>query len=56
MLTLAGPGVAIATTLSAIVLKYVFPYEWGWDEALMMGGMLSATDPVAVVALLKELG
>ncbi|CAM9776546.1 unnamed protein product, partial [Laminaria digitata] len=56
VLTLAGPGVVIATALTACVVKYAFPYNWGWDVALMLGGMLSATDPVAVVALLKELG
>lgn len=56
MLTLAGPGVVIATVLTACVVQYVFPYDWDWNTALMLGGMLSATDPVAVVALLKELG
>ena len=30
--------------------------NWNWDMALMFGAMMSATDPVAVVALLKELG
>lgn len=56
VLTLAGPGVVLATALTASVVKYVFPYGWEWDSCLMVGGMLSATDPVAVVALLKELG
>lgn len=58
VLTLAGPGVVLATALTACVVKFTFPsdYGWGWDSCLMMGGMLSATDPVAVVALLKELG
>lgn len=56
VLTLAGPGVVIATVLTACVVQYVFPYDWDWNTALMLGGMLSATDPVAVVALLKELG
>lgn len=43
---------------------YVYEYNrllfqddnWNWDKALMFGAMMSATDPVAVVALLKELG
>lgn len=34
----------------------VFPYGWNWSTGLLLGGLLSATDPVAVVALLKELG
>lgn len=56
VLTLAVPGVVLATTLTACVVKYAFPYDWNWTACLMVGGMLSATDPVAVVALLKELG
>ena len=28
----------------------------GWYEAFTLGAVLSATDPVAVVSLLKELG
>ena len=44
----------IGTVITAFVAKYVFPYGWCWPKALMFGAMLSATDPVAVVALLKE--
>ena len=29
---------------------------FSWDAAVLAGAILSATDPVAVVALLKELG
>ena len=54
ILILAGPGVAIGTIFTAILGRYLFPYEWCWPKALMFGAMLSATDPVAVVALLKE--
>lgn len=38
------------------VLQLTFPYDWSWKTSLLLGGLLSATDPVAVVALLKELG
>jgi len=34
----------------------LLPYNWNWSTGLLLGGLLSATDPVAVVALLKELG
>ncbi|KAJ9464158.1 Sodium/hydrogen exchanger 7 [Diplonema papillatum] len=54
---LAGPGLIICTGLSAAVAKGFFSeYNWGWVACLLFGCMLSATDPVAVVALLKELG
>lgn len=54
MLILAGPGVVIGTCIVGAFVKYVFPYDWCWPKALMFGAMISATDPVAVVALLKE--
>jgi NhaP-type Na+/H+ or K+/H+ antiporter len=48
----------LSTALTAIVIKYMLGYGhfFTWSEALMFGSILSATDPVAVVALLKELG
>ena len=36
--------------------RFVLPYSWGWLESLMFGGIISATDPVSVIALVKELG
>ncbi|KAH6790352.1 sodium proton exchanger [Perilla frutescens var. frutescens] len=56
MILLAGPGVLISTFCLGAALKLVFPYNWTWKTSLLLGGLLSATDPVAVVALLKELG
>jgi NhaP-type Na+/H+ or K+/H+ antiporter len=57
ILLLAGPGVLWGTLLIASCFKYILGYdELSWNEALTMGCMLSTTDPVAVVALLKELG
>ncbi|KAB2604592.1 sodium/hydrogen exchanger 8 [Pyrus ussuriensis x Pyrus communis] len=56
MLILAGPGVLISTFVLGSALKLTFPYDWSWKTSLLLGGLLSATDPVAVVALLKELG
>lgn len=56
MILLAGPGVLISTFCLGAALKLTFPYQWSWKTSLLLGGLLSATDPVAVVALLKELG
>nr|AGW30208.1 SOS1 [Reaumuria trigyna] len=56
MFLLAGPGVLISTFCLGAAMKYTFPYDWNWKTSLLLGGLLSATDPVAVVALLKELG
>jgi len=53
--TLAGPGVLLSSFLTACFAR-IFFYGWSWYVCLMFGAMLSATDPVAVVALLKELG
>ncbi|XP_044330681.1 sodium/hydrogen exchanger 7 isoform X3 [Triticum aestivum] len=56
MLLLAGPGVLMSTFLLGTALKLTSPYDWNWETSLLLGGLLSATDPVAVVAVLKELG
>ncbi|KAL6847481.1 hypothetical protein ACP4OV_023334 [Aristida adscensionis] len=56
MVLLAGPGVVVSTVFLGTAVKLTFPYNWNWKTALLLGGLLSATDPVAVVALLKELG
>jgi NhaP-type Na+/H+ or K+/H+ antiporter len=56
VLWLAGPGVIFGTALMGALLKVTLPYGWGWASCLMLGAILSATDPVAVVALLKEVG
>ena len=55
-LTLAFPGVLINTMLTAVFCVYAFPYSWTWAEAITFGSIVSATDPVAVVSILKELG
>jgi len=34
----------------------MFTYGWSWNEGMMFGSILSATDPVAVVALLRDIG
>lgn len=59
---LAGPGLVICMLLTACFLQalsYLFPEagaDWkNWTYTLMFGGLISATDPVAVVALLQEL-
>ncbi len=51
---LAVPGLIVATLLTAALAKWAFPWEWSWALCLMFGALISATDPVAVVALLKE--
>mmetsp|Transcript_56523 Transcript_56523/g.105992 ORF Transcript_56523/g.105992 Transcript_56523/m.105992 type:complete len:818 (-) Transcript_56523:92-2545(-) len=53
---LACPGVLLGTGLVAIVARYMLPYDWPWSVALTFGAVLSATDPVAVVALFNTLG
>lgn len=57
---LAVPGLVICMFLTAALLMgigTVFPAysSWTWTCALMFGALISATDPVAVVALLHEL-
>jgi len=52
---LAGPGMILQILLIALWAMYIFPYGWGFTESLLFGSILSATDPVAVIGLMKEL-
>lgn len=54
---LAGPGVVLAVGLTGVCIKVVMAsYNWSWEMAFLLGSILSATDPVAVVAVLQTLG
>ena len=55
-LLLAGPGVLVGCAMTGAAAFYIFPYGWNWMFSLAFGSILAATDPVAVVALLKALG
>ena len=60
VLIMAGPMLIIGTGLSALMMRFILGYNdekgFPWSAALLYGSIISATDPVAVVALLKELG
>lgn len=56
LLIMAFPMVLAGTVLTACVGFYVFPYDWSFRLALTFGSILAATDPVAVSALLNEVG
>ncbi len=58
---LAVPGIIVALLLTAAFVLGIKEMgiglpDWTWQVALLFGVVISATDPVAVVALLKELG
>jgi len=52
ILVLAVVGLIIAMVLTALTMSQILP--WTIGTALLFGALISATDPVAVVALLKE--
>ena len=57
---LAAPGLIICMLLMGALMMGVATFipgfeSWTWAFALMFGALISATDPVAVVALLHEL-
>ena len=52
--TLAGPGLIISTAIIGGILNFLTPLNLG--QAMLFGALISATDPVAVVALFEELG
>merc|ERR1719491_1532714 len=55
-LLLAGPGVLLNVAMTSVFCVYALPYAWSWSEAISFSAIVSATDPVAVVALLRDLG
>lgn len=58
-LTLAVPGLLISTGLIGAVMQTAGPWvglPLSWPEALLLGSILSATDPVAVISLFSQLG
>jgi len=58
---LAVPGIIVAMLLTALIIVLlkivgIGLSKWTWTLALLFGTVISATDPVAVVAILKEVG
>ena len=51
---LAGPGVLVGMYLMAALAYFGLPYGWSWNLCCIFGAIVSATDPVAVVALLHR--
>ena len=58
---MAGPMLLFSTFATALVMYYPLGFQsdsnnMSWIACVLFGAIISATDPVAVVALLKELG
>lgn len=56
ILLMAFPMVLLGTVLTALCAYYILPFGWSFNLCMTFGAILSATDPVAVAALLNELG
>jgi sodium/hydrogen exchanger 10/11 len=58
ILIMAFPMLLGATYATASVMYWVLGYQevMPWSACVLFGAVISATDPVAVVSLLKELG
>ena len=52
--TLAVPGTILSTLLIGLIVGALTPLPWG--VAMLLGAILSATDPISVIALFKKLG
>jgi monovalent cation:H+ antiporter, CPA1 family len=53
ILLLACPGMALSAAIVAGAVGAVTPLSW--EAALLFGALIAATDPIAVVALFKEM-
>jgi CPA1 family monovalent cation:H+ antiporter len=49
---LATVGVVLAAAVTALGMRYML--SWDWGSALIFGVLIAATDPVSVIATLKE--
>ena len=59
VLTLAVPGLVLSTALTGILLHFSAPMvgvPLNWPAALLLGSILSATDPVGVTTLFRQIG
>eukprot|EP00208_Stichococcus_sp_RCC1054_P003626 CAMPEP_0206134718 /NCGR_PEP_ID=MMETSP1473-20131121/172_1 /ASSEMBLY_ACC=CAM_ASM_001109 /TAXON_ID=1461547 /ORGANISM="Stichococcus sp, Strain RCC1054" /LENGTH=489 /DNA_ID=CAMNT_0053526339 /DNA_START=204 /DNA_END=1673 /DNA_ORIENTATION=- len=56
ILLLGVVGVVTGCGMTAVVAHFILPYDWSWPQSLLFGAIVAATDPVAAVALLKEVG
>jgi NhaP-type Na+/H+ or K+/H+ antiporter len=56
LMLLAFPMVLAGAMLTACIGLYIFPYGWSFMLSCTFGSILAATDPVAVAALLNEVG
>ena len=54
VLALAAPGLLLSTAIVGGMVAWLTPLDLG--PALVFGALISATDPVAVIALFKEVG
>ena len=54
VLSLAVPGLLLSTGIVGSLVFFFTPL--GWGPALVFGALIAATDPVAVIALFKEVG
>ncbi|MBU1427175.1 MAG: cation:proton antiporter [Gammaproteobacteria bacterium] len=54
ILTLAVPGLVVSAGLIGLLVSAVTPLDL--PTALLLGAILSATDPVAVISLFKQMG
>lgn len=54
ILTLAIPGIFISTTIIGLIFTLLTPIPI--FPSLLLGAMLSATDPIAIMTLFKQLG
>ncbi len=54
VILLAAPGLIFATLVTGVIIGWLTPLSFG--AAMLFGALISATDPIAVIALFKELG
>ena len=52
----ACPGVIVGALIMGVAAYFVLPFGWDFSLCMTFGSILSATDPVAALTMLKALG
>jgi CPA1 family monovalent cation:H+ antiporter len=55
IIPLATTVVVLSSVLTAVIIDFMFDYNLSWEESLVLGLILSATDHVAVKTTLKDI-
>ncbi|XP_075422849.1 sperm-specific sodium:proton exchanger-like isoform X3 [Ascaphus truei] len=52
---LVFPGYLVCCAFTALISMKMFNYNWSWNQSLLLGAIISSTDPILSAASLKDI-